>query len=167
MGPRPVLDRCGKSRPHRDSISGPSRPQQFAIMNELPGPQCSQQYECVILRVFFRQVGQINSRVLQILIRIQNTFQTSYSWHDNEVSSMNLQQLNIHGRCYSTSVMCKLLPDPSGVRRQDGKSGSTVQGVQIMLPAEGPLNLGAGCSIVVSQPKASVALFVRQNVGTH
>ena len=26
VGPRASLDRCGKSRPHRDSISGPSTP---------------------------------------------------------------------------------------------------------------------------------------------
>ena len=26
VGPRSVLDRCGKSRPHRDSIPGPSSP---------------------------------------------------------------------------------------------------------------------------------------------
>ena len=31
MGPRADLDRCGKSRPHRDSISGPSNPWLVAI----------------------------------------------------------------------------------------------------------------------------------------
>ena len=39
MGPRAGLDRCGKSRPHRDLIPGPSRPQPVAIPTELPGPQ--------------------------------------------------------------------------------------------------------------------------------
>ena len=32
------LDRCGKSRPHRDSISGPFRPYPVAIPTELHGP---------------------------------------------------------------------------------------------------------------------------------
>ena len=31
VGPRAGLHRCGKSRPHRDSIPGPSRPQPVAI----------------------------------------------------------------------------------------------------------------------------------------
>ena len=38
MGPRAGLDRCGKSRPHQDSISAPSSPQPVAIPTELPGP---------------------------------------------------------------------------------------------------------------------------------
>jgi hypothetical protein len=38
MGPRAGLDRYGKSRPHRDSIPGPSTPYPFAIPTELPGP---------------------------------------------------------------------------------------------------------------------------------
>ena len=39
MGPRAGLDRCGKSRLHRDSIPEPSSPQPVAIPTELPGPQ--------------------------------------------------------------------------------------------------------------------------------
>jgi hypothetical protein len=39
VGPRAGLDRCGKSRPHRDSIPGPSRPQPVAIPTELSGPR--------------------------------------------------------------------------------------------------------------------------------
>ena len=38
MGPRAGLNRCGKSRPHRVSIPGPSSPQPVAIPTELPGP---------------------------------------------------------------------------------------------------------------------------------
>ena len=38
MGARVGLDRCGKSRPYRDSIPGPSRPYSVAILTELPGP---------------------------------------------------------------------------------------------------------------------------------
>jgi len=38
MGLRAGLDRCGKSRPHRDSILGPSSPWLVTIPTELPGP---------------------------------------------------------------------------------------------------------------------------------
>ena len=38
MGPRAVLDRCGKSRPHQDSIPGPSNPQRVAIPSTLFRP---------------------------------------------------------------------------------------------------------------------------------
>ena len=38
VGPRAGLDRCEKSRIHRDSISGPSSPQPVAIPTTLPGP---------------------------------------------------------------------------------------------------------------------------------
>jgi len=37
VSPRAGLDKCGKSRPHRDSIPGPSSPFQVAIPTELPG----------------------------------------------------------------------------------------------------------------------------------
>ena len=37
VGPRAGLDKGGKSRPHRDSIPGPSSPQPVAIPTELPG----------------------------------------------------------------------------------------------------------------------------------
>ena len=39
MGPSACLDRCGKSRPHGDSIPGPSSQYPVAIPTELPGPQ--------------------------------------------------------------------------------------------------------------------------------
>jgi hypothetical protein len=35
VGPRAGLDRCGKSRPHRNSIPGPSSPYPVAILTEL------------------------------------------------------------------------------------------------------------------------------------
>jgi hypothetical protein len=38
MGPGAGEDRCGKSLPHRDSITGPSSPYPVAIPTELPGP---------------------------------------------------------------------------------------------------------------------------------
>ena len=37
VGFRAGLDRCGKSRPHRDSIPAPSGPQTVAIPTTLPG----------------------------------------------------------------------------------------------------------------------------------
>jgi hypothetical protein len=37
VGPRAGLDVCEKSRPHRDSIPGPSSPYSVAIPTELPG----------------------------------------------------------------------------------------------------------------------------------
>ena len=38
MGPRGGLDGCRKSRPHKDSIPGPSNPWQFAILTKLSRP---------------------------------------------------------------------------------------------------------------------------------
>jgi len=38
VGLRADADRCGKSRPHRDSIPGPSSPKPVTIPTELPGP---------------------------------------------------------------------------------------------------------------------------------
>ena len=38
MGPRAGADGCGKSRPHRDSIPGPSGLSRVAIPTELPQP---------------------------------------------------------------------------------------------------------------------------------
>ena len=38
MDPRDGLDGCGKSRPHWDSIPGPSSPQRVAIPTELSLP---------------------------------------------------------------------------------------------------------------------------------
>ena len=46
MGPRAGLEKCGKSRPHRDSISGPSSPQPVAIPTALSRPQS---YDCALL----------------------------------------------------------------------------------------------------------------------
>ena len=38
MGLRAGLDRCGKSRPHRDSIPGLSSPLAVAMQTTIPGP---------------------------------------------------------------------------------------------------------------------------------
>jgi hypothetical protein len=39
VGSKAGLDRCDTSRPHRDSIHGPSSPKPVAILTELPGPR--------------------------------------------------------------------------------------------------------------------------------
>jgi hypothetical protein len=44
MGPRAVLDKCGKCHPHRVSIPGPSSPYPVAIPTELPGPHIFKKY---------------------------------------------------------------------------------------------------------------------------
>ena len=38
VGPRAILDVCGKSGPHRDSIPGPSSLQQVTILTALSQP---------------------------------------------------------------------------------------------------------------------------------
>jgi hypothetical protein len=38
VGPRAGMDRCGKRRPHRDSIPGPSSPYRVAMPTELSRP---------------------------------------------------------------------------------------------------------------------------------
>ena len=38
VGPRVSLDGCGKTRPHQDSIPGPSGPQRVATPTELSWP---------------------------------------------------------------------------------------------------------------------------------
>ena len=62
VGPRAGLDRCGKSRPHRDSIPGPSSPERVAIPTTLPAP-----------RLCFYQNGMYESwgrRALSIILSI-------------------------------------------------------------------------------------------------
>jgi hypothetical protein len=39
VGPRAGLEGCGKPRPHRDSITGPSSLKRVAIPNELSRPK--------------------------------------------------------------------------------------------------------------------------------
>jgi hypothetical protein len=41
VGPRAGLDRCVKSRPHRDSIPGPPSSQPVAMVTTLPNPRIS------------------------------------------------------------------------------------------------------------------------------
>jgi len=49
MGPRAGLKWCGKSRPHRDSIAGPSNPWRDAIPTTLSRPTNTTALKCVCL----------------------------------------------------------------------------------------------------------------------
>ena len=51
VGPRAGLDRCGKPRPHRDSIPGRSSPYRIAIPTELSRPQIIQLFSVVFCEV--------------------------------------------------------------------------------------------------------------------
>ena len=59
VGPRAGLDRCAKSRPHRDSIPGSSSPQPVAIPTTLPGPHIKQtltfrhRASCILGQAFY------------------------------------------------------------------------------------------------------------------
>ena len=66
VGPRVGLDRCRKSRTHRDSIPGPSSPQRVAIPTTLPQP---------IIRI----VGHIKSNSIY---NIQCSHNISVYWLD-------------------------------------------------------------------------------------
>ena len=65
VGLRACLDRCGKFRPHRDSISGPSSTQAVSIPTALPGPPskhrailflCISQYAAICPETFSSSV---------------------------------------------------------------------------------------------------------------
>ena len=60
MGPRTGLDRCRKSRPHRDSIPGPSNPWPVAIPTELSGLHLNQKYGRIELQLPSENVLYIN-----------------------------------------------------------------------------------------------------------
>jgi hypothetical protein len=53
VGPRAGLDRYGKSRPHQDSIPGPSSPQPVAIPTALPAPHRSPELPIKTFCLFF------------------------------------------------------------------------------------------------------------------
>jgi hypothetical protein len=52
VGPRAGMDGCGKSRPNRDSIPGPSSPLPVAIPTELPGRPTNQ----IVTEGYFRNI---------------------------------------------------------------------------------------------------------------
>jgi hypothetical protein len=66
VGPRANLDVCEKSRPHRDSIPGPSSPQPVAIPTELSRPLH------VKYPIFLSDLNQILTFLKQVLMKIAN-----------------------------------------------------------------------------------------------
>jgi len=61
VGPRVGLDRCGKSRPHRDSIPGPSSPWPVAIPTTLPGAPHNLNYQSGNLLTCIQEVSGSNT----------------------------------------------------------------------------------------------------------
>ena len=76
MGPKAGLDRCGKSRLHRDSIPGPSSPQPAALPITLLGPRVNPLnpelnpicYLLALLAHYFLHVSRI--RVKSLTLRL-------------------------------------------------------------------------------------------------
>jgi hypothetical protein len=68
VGPRAGLDRYGISRPHRDSISGPSSTYPVAILTELPCPQ-----ETIYITKIFKHTG------IKIAYPTNNSIQGDFS----------------------------------------------------------------------------------------
>jgi hypothetical protein len=88
--PMAGLDRCGKSRPHRDSIPGPSSPQPVAMPTELPGPQfyglnlyksvkgvCFCRWYTLGSRLMFLQCGRT---CVFVTVEISTIFGKALSW---------------------------------------------------------------------------------------
>jgi hypothetical protein len=63
VGPRAGLDRCGKSRPHRYSISGPSSPWPVVISTELPGPLLFCSFSKFLTKHRFSRKALLRSKV--------------------------------------------------------------------------------------------------------
>ena len=57
MGPRAGLDGCGKSRPERDSIPGPSSPKRVDIPTELSRTNSSVKTQSKVLHGWGRWAG--------------------------------------------------------------------------------------------------------------
>jgi len=67
VGPRAVLDGCGKSRNHRDSIPGPSSPQQGAIPTALSRPTPLHTHSIEIHQILDYYSLQGNSTLLKYI----------------------------------------------------------------------------------------------------
>jgi hypothetical protein len=72
VGPRAGLGVCGKSRPHRDSIHGPSIPQRVAILTELSRHAFSMVTLTVMLGTSSRIMGKIRYKIKNILSRVSS-----------------------------------------------------------------------------------------------
>ena len=79
MDPRAGLDRCGKSRLHRDSIPGPSSPYPVAIPTELPGPPKN-------LYLTIKNDGFVNCLVMKRIKMLNITRTCSRRLQPNETS---------------------------------------------------------------------------------
>ena len=78
MGPRAGLDRCGKSRPHRDSMSGPSSPKRVDIPTELSRPTNTHDtYQISKMANFF--VFYLRLHIKQILSFLKSSFHNAFS----------------------------------------------------------------------------------------
>jgi hypothetical protein len=77
VGPRAGLDGCGKSRPHRDSIPGPSTPEPVAIPTELSRPTHNGMYNSKMRNQRQWAVCKVSPRVAifgdVILLCLQST----------------------------------------------------------------------------------------------
>jgi hypothetical protein len=77
MGLKTGLDRCGKSRPHRDSISRPSTPQGIIVPTELPWPTLLQVIIIIIIIIIIHRLytSQLQLQLqLQLHIRSKTSF---------------------------------------------------------------------------------------------
>ena len=74
MGLRAGPDRCGKSRPHRDSTPGPPRAQVVAIPTTLPGPQlyCKQQQIATCFSYIKDRYRAVQMKIKSLDIHTQN-----------------------------------------------------------------------------------------------
>jgi len=62
VGPRTGLDGCGKSRPHRDSITGPSSPSRDAIQNALFRPILISLLRILYIYIYIRPSRHVHIR---------------------------------------------------------------------------------------------------------
>jgi len=74
VGPRAGLDWCGKSRSHRDSISGPSRPYRVATLTELSRPydtsvSTKKKSDCVTSKTETPKYKMYENREHRIMVR--------------------------------------------------------------------------------------------------
>jgi hypothetical protein len=76
MGLRAGLNRCGKSRPYRDSIPGPSSPQPVAISTDLPGHRLM--YITAKIRLNFVQFLVLYIYIYRCIIFIVTPFESSH-----------------------------------------------------------------------------------------
>jgi len=70
-GPRTGLDGCGKSRPHRDSIPGPSSPKRLVTATEIP--PANHPYFFTIQKVSKAEHGLPKAFQLSVCVRMMKS----------------------------------------------------------------------------------------------